>query len=516
MDKGLKRTGITYLGPPGTGKTQRNSDLVHKCIEDGIAPDKIANVSFTKRATQESQDRVCLDWGLEADVLPYFQTLHSMAFRTGGYSRNEVISGDDLKDLGDHLGIKFSPPKKNFETDIDRFGFRTEGDKYLNLYSYARSVCKDYEEVFRVNGNHNMQWPVFKRLVSTYQEYKRFHRKIDFTDMIEEFIAMDMCPDIDALLCDEAQDLSTLQWKMISVLRRKPSIQFFFGDDDQAIMDFAGADVAAFQQCTEKKEVLTQSYRVPQAVHEVAESIAKRIEGRLPKVWNPRPYQGFVFEHLDLESIPLHEGEWLFLTRTNYLADRYGKLLSAAGWVYKDRHGNPSIAANVFDAIVHWEAWIRGAKLLPSQIKKIYLYLTKDVGYRDGFSPRSKNFLGMDATVALSIDEARASLGLLAPKEIWKKTLTQIDSKTKQYILSARRRGDTVKNPRITVSTVHSMKGAERDNVVLVPELNWSSYDAYRSNPNPEHRVWYVACTRAKESLHILNPSYSKAYTYPV
>ena len=60
------------------------------------------------------------------------------------------------------------------------------------------------------------------------------------------------------------------------------------------------------------------------------------------------------------------------------------------------------------------------------------------------------------------------------------------------------------------------MKGAERDNVILVPELNWTSYDEYRSNPNPEHRVWYVAATRAKESLHILNSnSLSHHYAYP-
>tara|TARA_R100000963_G_scaffold20982_1_gene14711 strand:- start:2557 stop:4098 length:1542 start_codon:yes stop_codon:yes gene_type:complete len=513
----MNKTEVTYLGPPGTGKTQRNSNLVRKCIEDGIAPDKIANVSFTTRAATESQDRVCHDWGLEEDGLPYFQTLHSMAFRAGGYNHNEVIAGDDLKALGDYLGMEFSRPKKRFETDLERFGFTTEGDRYLNLYSYARSVCKDYEEVFRVRGDDRMQWPVFKLLVTTYEKYKRFYQKIDFTDMIEHFIAMDTCPDIEALLCDEAQDLSTLQWKMISVLRQKPSIQAFFGDDDQAIMNFAGADVAAFQQCTEKKEVLTQSYRVPQAVHEVAESISKKIVGRLPKTWRPRPYQGFVFEHLGLDSIPLHEGEWLLLTRTNRLADRYGRLLREAGWVYKNRHGEPSIALGLLDAIVDWEAWIRGVKLLPSQIKQIYHYLKADVGYREGYAPSARIFSTLDATVVLSMDEARVSLGLLAPKDIWKRALTKVDDETKHYILSARRRGDTVKNPRITVSTIHSMKGAERDNVVLVPELNWASYDEYRSNPNPEHRVWYVAATRAKESLHILNSnSLSHHYAYPI
>jgi superfamily I DNA/RNA helicase len=98
-----------------------------------------------------------------------------------------------------------------------------------------------------------------------------------------------------------------------------------------------------------------------------------------------------------------------------------------------------------------------------------------------------------------------------------------IDEETKQYILSARRRGDNVKKPRITVSTIHSMKGAECDNVILVPELNWTSYKGYQADPDPEHRVWYVGATRAKQTLHILNSvgvgvgdGYRKTYRYDI
>lgn len=73
----------TILGPPGTGKTQTNSNLVRDCIKNGMDPFKIACVSFTRKAAQESREQVCLDLGLEEDSLPYFQTLHSMAFRAG-------------------------------------------------------------------------------------------------------------------------------------------------------------------------------------------------------------------------------------------------------------------------------------------------------------------------------------------------------------------------------------------------------------------------------------------------
>ncbi len=515
----MDKVSVTYLGPPGTGKTQNNSNLVRNCIEDGISPDKIANVSFTKRAATESQERVRRDWGLEKNDLPYFQTLHSMAFKAGGYKTSDVIAWKDLKAIGDHLGMAFSHPNKNAETDLERFGMITEGDKYLSLYNYSRSICKDYKEVFRLKGDYKLHGPVLDRLVKTYEGYKRTYQKIDFTDMIEEFIAMDECPRIDALFVDEAQDLSTLQWKMVGVLRSSPSFQVFSGDDDQAIMSFAGADVGAFQRCTDDKKILTQSYRIPRAVHDIAKSVSDRISGRLPKEWKPRSEQGFVFEHLDMESIPLEEGEWLLLARTNRLVKRYGRMLEEQGLVYKDRYGVPSIAPKLFDAIVDWEAWIRGSRLLPSQIKGIYSYMKEGIGYREGFAPSKNVFSSLDSTVPLSLEEARLSLGLLAPKEMWKFVLTKLDEETKQYILSARRRGDNVKKPRITVSTIHSMKGAERDNVILVPELNWLSHKEYQVNPDTEHRVWYVGVTRAKQSLHILNPPSNgprQVYTYPV
>ena len=111
----------TILGPPGTGKTQTNSNKIRECIEQGIEPDRIACVSFTRKAAQESRERVCRDWGIDEKDLPYFQTLHSMAFRSGGYSSDEVMGKDDLKEVGDAVGIPFGNKKSNIETDLIRW-----------------------------------------------------------------------------------------------------------------------------------------------------------------------------------------------------------------------------------------------------------------------------------------------------------------------------------------------------------------------------------------------------------
>ena len=92
----------TILGPPGTGKTQTNSNLIRNCIEDGIEPEEIACVSFTRKAAQESRERVGKDWGIKDASLPYFHTLHSMAVRSGGYKSSDVVQGADLIAIGKH------------------------------------------------------------------------------------------------------------------------------------------------------------------------------------------------------------------------------------------------------------------------------------------------------------------------------------------------------------------------------------------------------------------------------
>ena len=497
--------GELYLGPPGTGKTQNLSNLVRKCIEDGIPPDRIACVSFTKRAAIESKERVGRDWGIAESDLPYFQTLHSMAFHAGGYKTADVIGPKDLAEIGNAVGISFSRKKSsNAETDFDVLGV-SQGDLYLNMYHLARSRCMDLEEMYRRSANYDLSWPELKRLVKSYKDYKKTRGKIDFTDMIENFVLRGEPLSIDALFVDEAQDLSTLQWRMIRVLRNGPRIQIFTGDDDQAIMGFQGADVPEFQHCSRNKHVLSRSYRLPQKVYDMAQSIVQRIPDRERKVWHPKREEGNVFWHNHIGHVPLEEGEWCLLARTNRIASQYASMLREEGWVFS-RFGKPSIPVKTYEAILDWEEWMKGNPLNIAQIKNLYGFLDVGSGFERGFGPRSSALLAVNEEDTFTMERARKSLGLTSKDGRWHETLGKIDTDTKHYILNSLRRGDNVKNPRIKISTIHSMKGGECQNVLVIPELSYAAYKEYQREPSTEHRVFYVAVTRTKESLHIMEP----------
>ena len=93
------------------------------------------------------------------------------------------------------------------------------------------------------------------------------------------------------------------------------------GDDDQAIYGWAGADVERFQKEPGKERVLPKSYRVPQSIQSIANKILDRIpnQRRILKTWQPRKETGNIYpESYSLQEIPLQEGGWLVLARTNY------------------------------------------------------------------------------------------------------------------------------------------------------------------------------------------------------
>ena len=70
-----------------------------------------------------------------------------------------------------------------------------------------------------------------------------------------------------------------------------------------------------------------------------------------------------------------------------------------------------------------------------------------------------------------------------------------------------RRNGENLNDkPRIKLSTIHSVKGGEEDNVVLLTDLTTNTNRSYLKQPDDETRLFYVGATRTKEHLHIISP----------
>ena len=102
--------------------------------------------------------------------------------------------------------------------------------------------------------------------------------------------------------------------------------------------------------------------------------------------------------------------------------------------------------------------------------------------------------------------------GLLVDGE-WHEVMDKITEFDIAYLRRLERIGEDIKGePRIRVSTIHQAKGGECDNVVVLLDLGKLVYRAYVKNPDDEHRVFYVAFTRAKENLYIVEASTAAGY----
>lgn len=75
-------------------------------------------------------------------------------------------------------------------------------------------------------------------------------------------------------------------------------------------------------------------------------------------------------------------------------------------------------------------------------------------------------------------------------------------------------KGTIYRNANIRISTIHGVKGDEADNVVLLSDMSRLSYKDMSVDEDVEHRIFYVAVTRAKKRLYIMQPTTKLYYPY--
>ena len=85
------------LGPPGTGKTTTLLNLLEDYLKK-TNPNRIGYFAFTQKAANEARERAMDRFNLSEDDLPYFRTLHSLAFRVLGLRKENVMQRRHYED----------------------------------------------------------------------------------------------------------------------------------------------------------------------------------------------------------------------------------------------------------------------------------------------------------------------------------------------------------------------------------------------------------------------------------
>jgi superfamily I DNA/RNA helicase len=482
------------LGPPGTGKTTTLLNEVDRYLKQ-TDPDKIGYFSFTQKAAHEARDRAMSKFNLGEGDLPYFRTLHSLAFRRLGIKKEDVLQRRHYEDLGKKTGYSLDYN----EYDNEHTGLFTTKSDLLRIIQLAKLRGITPEQQYNLKEHtQDIEIGQLKQFVYDLNQYKKEYNLIDFTDMITEFVKSDKSPKFDVVFIDEAQDLSLSQWDMAKSIWDKTGDTFIAGDDDQAIFRWAGADVDSFITQTGKIMQLTQSYRIPQVVHDVASNIVNKIQNRLPKEWRPKTQRGLLSYYDDFEQVNMKQGNWLVLARTRFMLNELEDQLYSRGLYYENKF-KTNKEQDLYKAITDWENLRKNVDINYDQLERISSYMSQN-----HFEKQSLKYMDKDANYKMSGLRER---GWLKTDKIWFEAFDSAPQKKVRYIRRMRENGEKLNSaPRIILSTIHGVKGGEQDNVVLLTDLSRNTQRNYENNPDDENRLFYVGATRTKNHLHVIRP----------
>jgi len=494
------------FGPPGTGKTTTLLNMVEQTLDKGIPPSQVGFFAFTRKAATEAKERAAKRFNLDPDKdLPYFRTIHSLAYRLMSVKDTELMGSQNYKELSQAIGFALNSSASENE-DVS---FKATDHPILQLINLSKTKKTTLEHEYN-HSNVNFTWTEVKYVADSYANYKSTFGLMDFTDLIIRFAneADHLMPPLKICFLDEAQDLSPLQWDIAHKLDEKSERMYVAGDDDQAIYRWAGADVDHFINLPGGAEVLEQSYRVPAAIHALAEKIASRIQNRFPKVYRPRQEQGQILRVPDIRTIDMSEGSWLIMAQARYMLRDVEVELKNGGYLYERQDSSRSIPEKMSLAINGWETMRKGRAIPFGAVQAIYGYMT---GNGARIKRGHKNIVADDEDM-FDLKQLQEYYGLLATDEmIWHEAMDRIPDADRAYVTALLRRGEKFNaKPRIRLSTIHGTKGGEAENVVIMPDLTAA---AMEEGGDDLHRVFYVGVTRTLKNLYILEPDdYLRAY----
>lgn len=448
----------TIFGPPGCGKTH---DLM-KLAAMEAGKNNVLMLSYTKAAATEMVSRI-------TDTVGKIKgsTLHSMAFGKLNMSRESVVDQTKIDAFSKVTGIPF---KANGEED------EQDGDSYRSVLSYSKSKIIHISEAYDMMGRPGTL-KGFQSFVKQYEQWKTTYGYMDFDDMLVAASKQEYDPPA-VIMLDEAQDCSPLQWLVFERFVEKAKRVYIAGDDDQAIFEWNGADPHGMINFSKKRgakyRVLEDSHRMPSKVHEfVHDAVLNEIGNRVDKKFNPREFEGSI-QH------------W-----SGSVDHDFRKLVDSSGSnliLVRDSFRMKEVASALNSDLVPYT--IAGDRRSP---------------FEDGLSHAIRGLIKGESEIT-PLEESMVRKYARQPNDSisamiragWQRSI-----KVPDYMIQFYESVDLLAPIVTKISTIHQSKGTEADNVMVDLTMTQRVEEGAHHNRDAELRVWYVAFTRAKKSLHI-------------
>ncbi len=279
---------LLIVAGAGTGKTRTLVGRALNLIDDGVNPNRILLLTFTRRAASEMAARINPGATVPDTNQIWTGTFHSVANRLLRHygSAAGLPAGFTVIDTGDAIDL-FSVVRS--EEGVNEKGRRfprpsTIASIYSRMVNTQTKLGPVLEKDFPWCAEHGDR---LKTIFSRYTSKKRASHILDFDDLLLFWRALLTSPVGEALRCmfdhiliDEYQDTNPIQAEIIEHMRGPHTQICAVGDDAQAIYRFRAATVENMWNFTTtypdaKVVTLEQNYRSTEPILTVANEVLK-------------------------------------------------------------------------------------------------------------------------------------------------------------------------------------------------------------------------------------------------
>lgn len=544
---------VLVVAPPGSGKTTVMLRRLQHIIEEGISPRKIVVLTFSKASAVEMEER----FELKGNIRPFFGTIHGLCYRILRLKRGTInmIYGKDEFMIKNKLQKDLKLDQDDVESilrDISKYKVKT----FLNEKDLVLTHKDD----------------LFKKALEIYETEREKRGLLDFDDLqievlkqFEEEAFLSAFKNAHShILIDEFQDLDPIQLKIIQKISEERRL-FCVGDEDQCIYAFRGSDPSGmidFEEMFEgKKLYLKYNYRSTEnivnyageviqlnAMRNKKELLASRKEKRkITKIFPEN--QELMLLDIANEVRKDTFKSYAILYRTNREGMRVKEFLRKEkipfqsrdnynffkGFIAKDildylraaYQGDKDAFLRIVNKPYRYQTKVDMRKIgLGEDIQKILLEPTKNnyslIKNREFLKDLSgiksmqtdrvveyiEKVLGYDEYLKKYAERTgRDEEELFEELDEMKEVAAYYDNPLD--LLSASTKEAEKVDAKVSLSTVHGVKGLEFDKVFVINAVEgYMPHSASLENLEEERRIFYVAITRAKEELHIYSPRF--------
>lgn len=287
---------ILVIAGAGSGKTKTLTYRVARLIEDGIKPENILLLTFTKKAAAEMLSRatIVLDNRCEKVAGGTFHSFANIILRKyskllGLKNNFTIMDRADCEDVINHIvGQLFPKKEKRFpkkSTLLDIYS------KSINKVTPTKQIIADEFPQFAHCEDKIIE------VHKAYVAYKRENSVLDYDDLLlyiklllenNEGLRKRLSNEYKYIMVDEYQDTNTLQADVIKLLASEHNNIMAVGDDAQSIYSFRGANyrnILDFPKLFENTKIikLEQNYRSTQNILKLTNEIISKAKEKYTK-----------------------------------------------------------------------------------------------------------------------------------------------------------------------------------------------------------------------------------------